>query len=65
MNSELTDRINEKRSKASGAIKRVEINRQDELNRRIVLRSDVDYLLYSIANSLLALVELTIRKMEE
>ena len=65
MNSEFTDRINEKCSKASDAIKWVEKHRQDELKRRIVLQSDEDYLLYSIANSLLVLVELTIRKMEE
>ena len=57
--------VNERISRATSAIKRVEINRQDNLNRRMVLRSDEDYLLYSIANSLLVLVELTIRKMEE
>ena len=55
--------VNERISKAEAAIKRVEINRKD--NERIRLQSDEDYLLYSIANSLLALVELTIRKMEE
>lgn len=57
--------VNERISRATSAIKRVEKLRQDELNRRMILRSDEDYLLYSIANSLLALVELTIRKMEE
>ena len=57
--------VNERISRATSAIKRVEINRHDELNGRMVLRSDEDYLLYSIANSLLVLVELTIRKMEE
>ena len=57
--------VNERISRATRAIKRVEINRHDELNGRMVLRSDEDYLLYSIANSLLVLVELTIRKMEE
>lgn len=57
--------VNERISKATSAIKRVETNRMDELTRRIRLRADEDYLLYSIANSLLGLVELTIRKMEE
>ncbi|MBQ1789933.1 MAG: hypothetical protein II008_07145 [Oscillospiraceae bacterium] len=57
--------VNERISKATLAIKRVETNRMDELTKRIRLRSDEDYLLYSIANSLLCLVELTIRKMEE
>ena len=57
--------VNERISRATSAIKRVETNRQDALTRRMVLRSDEDYLLYSIANSLLVLVELTIRKMEE
>ena len=57
--------VNERISRATSAIKRVEINRHDDLNGRMVLRSDEDYLLYSIANSLLVLVELTIRKMEE
>ena len=57
--------VNERISRATSAIKRVEINRHDERNGRMVLRSDEDYLLYSIANSLLVLVELTIRKMEE
>ena len=57
--------VNERISKATRAIKRVETNRMDELTRRIRLRADEDYLLYSIANSLLGLVELTIRKMEE
>ena len=51
--------------RATSAIKRVEKNRMDPLNERMVLREDGDYLLYSIANSLLALVEVTIRKMEE
>ena len=55
----------EKISKAEGAIKRVETNRMDDPKKRIRLQSDEDYLLYSIANSLLVLVELTIRKMEE
>ena len=55
----------ERISKADAAIKRVEKNRMDDLENRIILRSDEDYLLYSIANSLLVLVELTIRKMEE
>ena len=57
--------VNEKISKATRAIKRVEINRQDDLNGRMVLRTDEDYLLYSIANSLLALTELVVRMMEE
>lgn len=56
--------MNERISKATSAIKRVETNRTDDLTRRIKLRSDEDYLLYSIANSLLALVKLTIKKME-
>lgn len=48
--------VNERISKATLAIKRVETNRMDELTKRIRLRSDEDYLLYSIANSLLCLV---------
>lgn len=52
----------ERISKAEGAIKRVETIRMDD--QRIRLQSDEDYLLYSIANSLLVLVELTTRKME-
>lgn len=55
----------ERISKAEGTIKRVETNRMDDTKKRIRLQSDEDYLLYSIANSLLVLVELTIRKMEE
>ena len=57
--------VNERISKATSAIKRVEKYRLDPMNGRMVLREDRDYLLYSIANSLLALLELTIRKMEE
>ena len=55
----------ERISKAEGAIKRVEKNRMDDPTKRIRLQADEDYLLYSIANSLLVLVELTTRKMEE
>lgn len=55
--------VNERIGKAADAIKKVETIRKD--GQRIRLRSDEDYLLYSIANSLLVLVELTIRKMEE
>lgn len=55
--------VNERISKAADAIKKVETIRKD--GQRIRLQSDEDYLLYSIANSLLVLVELTIRKMEE
>lgn len=57
--------VNERIYRARSAIERVEKNRMDELNRRMVLREDGDYLLYSIANTLLAMLELTIRKMEE
>ena len=57
--------VNDRIYRASSAIKRVKKNRLDQLNGRMVLREDSDYLLYSIANSLLALLELTIRKMEE
>ena len=57
--------VNDRIYRANSAIKRVEKNRMDSLNGRMVLREDGDYLLYSIANTLLALLELTIRKMEE
>ena len=57
--------VNNRIYRANSAIKRVEKNRMDSLTRRMVLREDGDYLLYSIANTLLALLKLTIRKMEE
>ena len=57
--------VNNRIYRANAAIKRVEKNRLDTLNGRMVLREDGDYLLYSIANTLLAMLELTIRKMEE
>lgn len=56
--------VRERISKAEGAIKWVETNRMDDPTKRIRLQSDEDYLLYSIANSLLVLVELTFIRME-
>ena len=59
------DFIIERMRRAKGAIDRIDKLRYEELNQKIVLRSDTDYLLYSIANSLLALVEIANKMREE
>jgi len=59
------DFIIERTRRAKSAIDRIDKLRYEELNQKIVLRSDTDYLLYSIANSLLAMVEIGNKMREE